>query len=74
MTNEHGHRNLITGSGNEKVKFKINVRNSNVLTKIMKKTPRRSITVMSSLNEISTDQLGNRMVLVGGGGGRYQRG
>jgi hypothetical protein len=29
----------------------------------MKKTPRRRITVTSSLNEISTNQLGNRVVI-----------
>ncbi len=29
----------------------------------MKKTPRRRITVMSSLNDISTNQLGNRVVV-----------
>jgi hypothetical protein len=28
----------------------------------MKETPRRRITVTSSVNEISTDQLGNRVV------------
>ncbi len=32
----------------------------------MKEIPRMKITVMSSLNEISTDQLGNRMVVVRG--------
>ncbi len=42
------------------------MRDSNVFTKIIKEAPRRSITVMSSLNEISTDQLGNRMVVVRG--------
>ncbi len=34
----------------------------------MKKTPRRRITVTSSLNEIFTDQLGNRVVKREGGG------
>jgi hypothetical protein len=34
----------------------------------MKETPRRTIALASSLNEISTDQLGNR-VCGGGGGG-----
>jgi hypothetical protein len=34
----------------------------------MKEIPRRRITVMSSLKEISTDQLGNRAVVVVGGG------
>jgi hypothetical protein len=34
----------------------------------MKETSRRRITVMSSLKEISTDQLGN-IVVDGGGGG-----
>ncbi len=33
----------------------------------MKETPRRKITVMSSFNEISTDQLGNRVVVREGG-------
>ncbi len=32
----------------------------------MSETPRRRITVRSSLNEISTDQLGNRSVVRGG--------
>jgi len=31
-------------------------------------TPRRRITVVSSFNEISTDQLGTRVVVRGGGG------
>jgi hypothetical protein len=44
------------------------VRDSNVFTKTKKEAQRRSITVMSSLNEISTDQLGNGMVMVKGGG------
>jgi hypothetical protein len=35
---------------------------------VVKETPRRRITVTSSLNGISTDQLGNRGVVVGGGG------
>jgi hypothetical protein len=30
----------------------------------MKETPRKRITVTSSINEISTEQVGNRMVLV----------
>jgi hypothetical protein len=33
----------------------------------MKKSPRRRITVTSSLNVKSTDQLGSRMVVRGGG-------
>ncbi len=33
----------------------------------MKETPRRIIAVTSSLNEISTDQLGSRVVVRGGG-------
>ena len=38
----------------------------------MKETPRRRIAVTSSLKEISTDQLGHRVLLVKGGGGwRY---
>jgi hypothetical protein len=36
---------------------------NNDLFKYMKDTPRRRVTVMSSLNEISTDQLRNRMVV-----------
>ncbi len=32
------------------------------------KTPRRRITVTSSTNEISADQLGNRIAMRGGGG------
>jgi hypothetical protein len=35
----------------------------------MKKTPRRRIMVTSSLNKISKDQLGNRVVVRGGGKG-----
>ncbi len=31
----------------------------------MKETPRRGVTAMSSLNEISTDQLGNSVVVRG---------
>ncbi len=34
----------------------------------MKEAPRRRITVTSSLKETSTDQLGNRVVMRGGGG------
>jgi hypothetical protein len=34
----------------------------------MKETARRRTTVTSSLNEISADQLGNRVVTGGGGG------
>jgi hypothetical protein len=34
---------------------------------IMKETPWRRITVTSSSNKISTDQLGNRVVMRGGG-------
>jgi hypothetical protein len=33
----------------------------------VKETPRRRITVTSSLNEISTDQLGNRVAVRRGG-------
>jgi hypothetical protein len=33
----------------------------------MRETPRRKITVTSSFNEISTDQLGYRVVVKGGG-------
>jgi hypothetical protein len=35
----------------------------------MKETSRRRIMVASSLNEISTDRLGNMVVVKGGGGG-----
>jgi hypothetical protein len=40
------------------------VRDSNVFTKTIKEAPRRSITVMSSLNEISTDQVVRGEVLL----------
>jgi hypothetical protein len=33
----------------------------------MEEAPRRRITVTASLNEITTDQLGNRVVVRGGG-------
>jgi hypothetical protein len=35
----------------------------------MKETPKRGMTVTSSLNEMSTDQLGHRIGVGGGGGG-----
>jgi hypothetical protein len=42
----------------------------NILTlQGMKGTQRRIITVMSSLNEIAMDDLGNRLEVGGGGGG-----
>jgi hypothetical protein len=37
------------------------------MVNILKETPRRRITVTSSLNKISTDQLENRVVVRGGG-------